>query len=94
MTMKKGVRTPQTSIISPERWQPFVVDDDLGCYSYYLPHSSTDAVISSSRLDEWFTALHPNNYINEPDRTCMGQMPPVRIEYYHEIYGMVCQSQQ
>jgi hypothetical protein len=60
----------------------------------YLPHSSTDAVISSSRLDKWFTALHPNNYINEPDRTCMGQMPPVRIEYYHEIYGMVCQSQQ
>lgn len=54
------------SRISPERWQPFVVDDDLGCYSYYLPHSSTDAVISSSRLDEWFTALHPNNYTSEP----------------------------
>jgi alkylated DNA repair dioxygenase AlkB len=65
--MKTGVRTPQTSSISPERWQPFVIDDDLGCYSYYLPHSSTnDSVISSSRLDEWFAALHPNNFSDEP----------------------------
>jgi len=51
-------------------WEPFVVDRELGCFSYHLPHSKASTLspggLSDNLLSSWFESLHPSVYRHEP----------------------------
>lgn len=74
-----GSLTPNISPLS-RRWKPFIENDDLSCYSFYLPHddsissdgnvnaseNDTPTAFTNAQLNGWFHALHPSNYKDEP----------------------------
>ena len=47
-------------------WEPFIVDRELGCFSYHLPHSRANT-LSDDLLSSWFDSLHPSVYQDEPN---------------------------